>query len=164
MRTDQDGPVAYHSETTLVRRSVMLCKYIVPRMAGMETTAKKVWLVLRLPHDWFVFGFDNGLENDIDPQQAAYFGRYAENLPESAKVILVQHDPNWVLDQYEERDSPKKERTGKHVEFLMNGPLRGKVMLRLAGDVHNYMRHEVRKNTHQVRSNSEDECAQHQRS
>ena len=39
----------------------------------------------------------------------------------------------------------------------MNGPLRGKVMLRLAGDVHNYMRHEVRKNSHQVRSNSEDE-------
>ena len=114
-------------------------------------------MCLGCPTTGSFFGFDNGLENDIDPQQAAYFGRYAKDLPESAKVILVQHDPNWVLDQYEERDSPKKERTGKHVEFLMNGPLRGKVMLRLAGDVHNYMRHEVRKNSHQVRSNSEDE-------
>ena len=44
----------------------------------------------------YVFGLDNGLECDIDAQQAAYFGRLGAALPEGAKVIIVTHDPNWV--------------------------------------------------------------------
>ena len=118
-------------------------KYILYRdwMGGWLLPQTKSYFVLRLPHDWFVFGFDNGLDNDIDPQQAAYFANYSKTLPEAAKVILIQHDPNWVLDQYEARDRPQKKRTGKRIEFLMNAVLPGKVFLRLAGDVHNYMRH-----------------------
>lgn len=157
--TGEDGPVAYLVPGNHDWYDGLSCfvKYVLYRdwMGGWKLPQKKSYFVLKLPHNWFVFGFDNGLDNDIDPQQATYFGRYAESLPVSAKVVLVQHDPNWVLDQYDERDRPGKERTGKHIEFLMNGPLRGKVMLRLAGDVHNYMRHEVSRKAH--RSHSEEQ-------
>ena len=75
-------------------------KYILYRdwLGGWHLPQTKSYFVLRLPHEWFVFGFDNGLDNDIDPQQAAYFANYSKTLPEAAKVILIQHDPNWVLD------------------------------------------------------------------
>ena len=83
----------------------------------------KSYFVLRLPQNFYIFGFDNGVEDDINPTQAAYFAKYANNnLDEQAKVILVQHDPNWVKDQYsaERSDDPRKKKTGKHIEFLMN--------------------------------------------
>ena len=121
-------------------------KYILHRdwLGGWLMPQTKSYFVLRLPQNFYIFGFDNGVEDDINPTQAAYFAKYANNnLDEQAKVILVQHDPNWVKDQYsaERSDDPRKKKTGKHIEFLMNGPLLGKVVLRLAGDVHNYMRH-----------------------
>ena len=157
----KDGPVAYVVPGNHDWYDGLSCfvKYVLYRdwLGGWKLPQKKSYFLLKLPHDWFVFGFDNGLNNDIDPQQAAHFGEYAKDLPESAKVILVQHDPNWVLDQYEDRGRPGKERTGKNIEFLMNGPLRGKVMLRLAGDVHNYMRHEVKKDSHEVIMKSDDD-------
>jgi len=64
-------------------------------------------------------------------------------------VIVITHDPNWVLDAHRLASLPtgtsseekQRDRTGKHLEYLMNTSLRGKVRLRLAGDIHNYQRH-----------------------
>ena len=143
-----DGPIAYLIPGNHDWYDGLSCfvKYILHRdwLGGWLMPQTKSYFVLRLPHNYFLFGFDNGVDYDINPTQAAYFATYAtKNLNETAKVILVQHDPNWILDQYhaERSDDPRKKRSGKHIEFLMNGPLQGKVVLRLAGDVHNYMRH-----------------------
>ena len=132
-------------------------RYIIYRshLGGWLLPQRKSYFALKLPHEWWVFGLDNGLEGEIDPQQAAYFGRLAKTLPAQATVIVVTHDPNWVLDAYhgtaptDEPAAPKhKGRTGKLLEYLMETSLKGKVRLRLAGDIHNYMRHEPLEQPH----------------
>ena len=97
----------------------------------------KSYFCIRLPHDWYLFGLDNGLTADIDPAQTCYFAAIAKKLPATARVIVVTHDPNWIMDVYDDTV------TGSNLSYLMRTCLRDKVALRLAGDVHNYSRHEA---------------------
>lgn len=50
-------------------------------------------------------------------------------------VIIMTHEPNWLLDWY------WNDVTGKNVSHLIRDHLRGRCMLRMAGDLHHYMRH-----------------------
>ena len=84
-----------------------------------------------------MFGFDNGLTADIDAKQYAYFASLADKLPADAKIVVVTHDPNWVLDNYE--GAPQHRR---YLDALLSrSTIKSKLRLRLAGDIHNYMRH-----------------------
>ncbi|VAH30896.1 unnamed protein product [Triticum turgidum subsp. durum] len=72
------------------------------------------------------------------PQRKSYF---ALQLPkvmqvgENDSVIIVTHEPNWLLDWY------WKETTGKNVSHLIQDYLNGRCKLRMAGDLHHFMRH-----------------------
>ncbi|VAH46690.1 unnamed protein product [Triticum turgidum subsp. durum] len=72
------------------------------------------------------------------PQKKSYF---ALQLPkvmqvgENDSVIIVTHEPNWLLDWY------WKEITGKNVSHLIQDYLNGRCKLRMAGDLHHFMRH-----------------------
>jgi hypothetical protein len=50
-------------------------------------------------------------------------------------VIVMTHEPNWLLDWYWGSS------TGQNVTHLIEEHLKGRCRLRLAGDLHNYMRH-----------------------
>lgn len=50
-------------------------------------------------------------------------------------VIVVTHEPNWLLDWY------WGSLTGKNVAHLIKDHLSGRCRLRLAGDLHHFMRH-----------------------
>lgn len=52
-------------------------------------------------------------------------------------VIVMTHEPNWILDWYWSSN------TGKNVHHLIRNYLKGRCKLRMAGDLHNYMRHSV---------------------
>lgn len=47
----------------------------------------------------------------------------------------MTHEPNWLLDWYFDQV------TGKNVSYLIRDHLNGRCRLRIAGDVHHYMRH-----------------------
>lgn len=49
----------------------------------------------------------------------------------------MTHEPNWLLDWYWENS------TGKNVSHLIQEHLKGRCRLRLAGDLHHYMRHSI---------------------
>lgn len=49
----------------------------------------------------------------------------------------MTHEPNWILDWYWGSN------TGKNVHHLIRNYLKGRCKLRMAGDLHNYMRHSV---------------------
>jgi len=63
-------------------------------LGGWLLPQKRSYFTLKLPHDWYILCMDNGLSQDVDCMQAAYFTRVAKSLPETAKVIVVTHDPN----------------------------------------------------------------------
>lgn len=50
-------------------------------------------------------------------------------------MIIITHEPNWILDWYWDAVS------GKNVSLLISDYLRGRCKLRMAGDLHHYMRH-----------------------
>lgn len=55
-------------------------------------------------------------------------------------MIIITHEPNWLLDWYWKDD------TGKNMRHLICAFLKGRCKLRMAGDLHHYMRHSC---THQ---------------
>ena len=56
-------------------------------------------------------------------------------LGESDSVIVMTHEPNWLLDWYWDDVS------GRNVSHLIRDYLKGRCKLWVAGDLHHYMRH-----------------------
>lgn len=56
---------------------------------------------------------------------------------EDDSVIIMTHEPNWILDWY------WSDVSGKNVSHLTRDYLKGRCKLRIAGDLHHYMRHSV---------------------
>jgi hypothetical protein len=54
---------------------------------------------------------------------------------ETDSVIVITHEPNWLLDWYWSDSS------GTNVTYLIREYLKGRCRLRMAGDLHHYMRH-----------------------
>ena len=107
-------------------------------IGGWLLPQEKSYFALKLPQGWWLFGIDLALEEDIDMSQYRYFAKIAEEKMEPGDAaILVTHCPLWLVDWF----WGKGEHSGKILRQLIRGPLRGKVKLRLAGDLHFYMRH-----------------------
>ncbi|KAI7840166.1 hypothetical protein COHA_005949 [Chlorella ohadii] len=108
-------------------------------IGGWLMPQEKSYFALRLPHGWWLFGLDLALVDDIDMCQYSYFARIAEERmgPED-QVILVQHQPDWLVGWFWGHG------TAKNLRQLVRGPLRGRARLQLAGDLHFMMRHSFR--------------------
>lgn len=50
-------------------------------------------------------------------------------------VIIMTHEPSWLIDWYWDDVS------GKNISHLISDYLKGRCRLRMAGDLHHYMRH-----------------------
>ncbi|KAF3779958.1 hypothetical protein EJ110_NYTH40416 [Nymphaea thermarum] len=105
-------------------------------LGGWFLPQKKSYFALQLPHGWWIFGLDQALHCDIDVYQFKFFAELIKNeVGEHDSVIVVTHEPNWLLDWY------WKETSGKNVSHLICDYLKGRCKLRMAGDLHHYMRH-----------------------
>ncbi|KAI3825561.1 hypothetical protein L1987_07051 [Smallanthus sonchifolius] len=105
-------------------------------LGGWLMPQKKSYFALQLPKGWWVFGLDLALHCDIDIYQFKFFTELIkEKVKENDSVIIMTHEPNWILDWY--WDSI----TGKNVSHLVKDHLKGRCKLRMAGDLHHYMRH-----------------------
>ena len=114
-------------------------RYVIyrDRLGGWLLPQRRSYFALELPHNWWLFGMDDGLEGELDPHQHAYFAALSERLPAHANVIVMSHNPSWVTDvvegETEEERRRRRTRMHQNLEHLMDTSLRGKVRLRLAG-------------------------------
>ncbi|XP_058221028.1 uncharacterized protein LOC131331170 [Rhododendron vialii] len=105
-------------------------------LGGWLMPQKKSYFALQLPKGWWVFGLDQALHCDIDVYQFKFFSELVKKkVGEDDSVIIMTHEPNWLLDWY------WKEKTGKNVSYLIRNCLNGRCKLWMAGDLHHYMRH-----------------------
>ncbi|KAM0899386.1 hypothetical protein ACQ4PT_021269 [Festuca glaucescens] len=105
-------------------------------LGGWFLPQKRSYFALKLPNGWWVFGLDQALHGDIDVYQFKFFAELCQQkVGETDSVILITHEPNWLLDWY------WSDRTGKNVTYLIREYLKGRCKLRMAGDLHHYMRH-----------------------
>ncbi|KAK7291133.1 hypothetical protein RIF29_06041 [Crotalaria pallida] len=113
-------------------------RYICHRswLGGWFMPQKKSYFALQLPKRWWVFGLDLALHGDIDVYQFKFFTEVIkEKVQEDDSVIIITHEPTWLTDWY------FNDVTAKNVTHLICDYLRGRCKLRMAGDLHHYMRH-----------------------
>ncbi|KAL0730723.1 hypothetical protein Bca4012_026817 [Brassica carinata] len=105
-------------------------------LGGWLMPQKKSYFALQLPKGWWVFGLDLALHGDIDVDQFKFFAELVkEKVKEDDAVIIITHEPSWLLDWYWSSE------TGKNVRHLICDVLKYRCKLRMAGDLHHYMRH-----------------------
>uniref|UniRef100_A0A2N9HRG6 Uncharacterized protein n=1 Tax=Fagus sylvatica TaxID=28930 RepID=A0A2N9HRG6_FAGSY len=105
-------------------------------LGGWFMPQKKSYFALQLPKRWWVFGLDLALHGDIDVYQFKFFSELVKNkVGDGDSVIIITHEPNWLLDWY------WNDVSGKNVSHLISDYLKGRCKLRMAGDLHHYMRH-----------------------
>lgn len=119
-------------------------------LGGWLMPQEKTYFALKLPSNWWMFCFDLGLTEDIDIIQFKYFSSIVDDkLGPEDRVICVQHVPTWLVDAdcTEGSIAPKvvgldsEAQEGANLTYLLRNFLMGKAVLRVAGDIHNYVRH-----------------------
>jgi hypothetical protein len=146
-------------------------------LGGWLMPQERSYFVISLPQGWWIFGADLALADDIDLEQfkvrtkrgaapvlsgsrhylsltslrSQFFADVANRrVKEGDAVIIMTHEPFWVLDQSEKSEAEKKEQEAsgsehrwaeKNLRELMHTHLNGKVRARIAGDLHHYTRH-----------------------
>ena len=106
---------------------------------------ERSYFAIMLPQGWWIFGVDLALSEDIDTEQYKFFADVAKRrVGKDDAVIIMTHEPYWVLDTSEQRSedgSTRYEFAERNLRELMATHLKGKVRARIAGDLHHYTRH-----------------------
>ncbi len=106
---------------------------------GAEIPQKQTYFCLCLPQGWWLLGLDFAMTGDIDRDQYEQFASLASGqapriLPEH-RVILIYPEPIWTTPV-----AAGVYPGGAKRYQLLEGLLESRIALRLAGDLHHYMR------------------------
>lgn len=105
-------------------------------LGGWLLPQQRSYFALQLPQGWWVFGLDQSLHMDIDVYQFNFFSELVKNkVGKTDCIIVMTHEPNWLHDWYWDVCS------GNNVSHLIKDHLKGRCQIRIAGDLHHYMRH-----------------------
>lgn len=122
--------------------SATFSRFILCRewLGGWFMPQQRSYFAIKLPNGWWVFGMDCALSADIDIEQFKFFADVADKAVKSTdSVVLVNHEPHWVTDF--ENGKSGNDLSERNIQELMDHYLKGKVRVRLAGDLHHYTRH-----------------------
>ena len=116
-------------------------RYILSRdwLGGWLMPQRTSYFALKLPSGWWLLGLDLALDDDINIEQFHFFADVATSMNADDRVIIVSHVPRWVINEYENHTNDGAKET--HMTELVRTHLKGRVKLRLAGDLHHYTRH-----------------------
>jgi hypothetical protein len=120
------------------------CRYFVNHdrglLAGARTPQQQTYFAARLPHGWWVLGFDWALSGDLDRGQfEAFFGLLGEgSIGAGSDVLLVYPEPYWTRPLGDGAPDGYPLRY-QRLESLIEAS-GARIRLRLAGDLHHYRR------------------------
>lgn len=121
------------------------CRFICNRnwFGGWFMPQTSSYFVNALPHNWWIFAVDYALNGDMDTKQFQYFAKIVESYFDddvrAERVIIMTHQPDWIINDHEGSN------LGENLRYLINNIIgHDRLRLRLAGDIHNYTRHETR--------------------
>lgn len=111
-------------------------------LLGAAIPQRQSYFCVKLPGGWWLLGLDFALTHDIDRDQYEQFEALVLGLhgkppamADTDKVILIYPEPYWTRPIGDGADASHPKRYQR-----LEGLLRGRVKLRLAGDLHHYMR------------------------
>ncbi len=116
-------------------------------LLGAKIPQRQTYFCIKLPGGWWALGLDFALDHDIDRDQYEQFeallserglvtddGHEYRIAPDD-RVLLIYPEPYWTRPIGDGADESHPKRYQK-----LEGLLRSRVKLRLAGDLHHYMR------------------------
>jgi len=109
--------------------------YEASSVGAWRCRQERSYFALRLPYDWWIWGIDVALGDNIDVGQLHYFQGVVESECFSEKlnpkVIVILHAPDWTKPSYKALT--------KICELVRQ---RGEVCAIIAGDLHHYSRYQ----------------------
>ena len=109
--------------------------YEASSVGAWRCRQERSYFALRLPYDWWIWGVDVALGDNIDIGQLHYFQGVAESEYFSEKlnpkVIVILHAPEWTKPSYKALT--------RICELVRQ---RGEVCAIFAGDLHHYSRYQ----------------------
>lgn len=102
------------------------------------------YFAVQLSEDWWIWGMDTQLADDVDVPQAQYFTDVAKQLGPNAKVILCASVPTWLKADYEEEHYRKA--FGMGVDYISTCIIKehcetAQIYAVISGDQHHYSRY-----------------------
>ncbi len=106
---------------------------------------RRSYFAVHLGQNWWLWGFDSQLDEDIDTPQSDYFHAVARKMEPNAKVIICASVPTWLGANFDETNKEGQDRFYKGIDFVGNivrEECQGaKIPLVLSGDLHHYSRY-----------------------
>lgn len=103
------------------------------------------YFAIHLAQNWWIWGFDSQLEEDIDKPQDDYFTAVAKKMEPNPKVIICASVPTWLGGSLAAIDKAARDRFYRgldHIVGIVRKHVAGaKVPLVLSGDLHHYSRY-----------------------
>jgi hypothetical protein len=107
-----------------------------------QTRQQHSYFAIKLPHRWWVLGFDFALSHDLDGQQLDIFrNQIAPQLQSGDKLILVYPEPFWVRPLGDGANAGYPKRYQRLEDAFEQRQAR--ICMRIAGDLHHYVRQSV---------------------
>lgn len=110
-------------------------------LGAWKTHQSRSYFALKLPHGFWLLGVDIHLESDIDQPQIEYFCELAKHeMRDGDRIILCTAEPDWVKGAIY---NPDLQSNLAFLEKQLADARPGvEVVVRIAGDLHHYRRHE----------------------
>jgi hypothetical protein len=101
------------------------------QLGGWRCHQHRSYFAIKLPHQWWIWGPDIQLADNLDDSQRDYFDLMADQTKPGDKIILCLAEPSWLHQNYD----------NLHEISMLARKNGAKVMAVLAGDWHHYSRY-----------------------
>ncbi len=121
------------------------CRGRPTSLGSWRAIQHRSYFATQLADNWWIWGYDSQLGEDIDKPQADFFAAVARQMPQGAKVILCAAVPSWLEAEMSAADATKRQafyRGLDYVAIILRDECPGaKIPLVLSGDLHHYSRY-----------------------
>lgn len=123
------------------------CKGIGAHLGGGSSWRMfqtRSYFAFQLPNDWWVWGLDTQLGEDIDQPQEDYFARIVKKMSKGSKIILCASVPTWLdADSEDEQAREKFKRGIDHIasNIIHKNSENVRICTVISGDKHHYSRY-----------------------
>jgi hypothetical protein len=106
------------------------------------------YFAIELPNNWWIWGIDTQLGEDIDQPQHDYFVRVAKTMSDDSKIILCASVPTWL--DADSDDDELKEKFQRGIDHIASNTIyknckKAKIYAVISGDKHHYSRYKTQK-------------------
>jgi hypothetical protein len=101
------------------------------QIGGWRCYQHRSYFAIKLPHNWWIWGPDIQLADNLDDSQRDYFDLMSEQATEGHKIILCLAEPSWLHQNYD----------NMHEISLLARQHGAKICAVIAGDWHHYSRY-----------------------